>query len=241
MTKRALIVIAILILIPIIIVAVELSKFKSRNTVVAEYGGSIDVIKYDGLTLHRVDGEEDYNFLFGDYLGKVGDALTGAALYLVKDDMSGGYYAIADGNNRILYTESGKLIDGVRGEKSRVTRVVFNDHLVTETDADRIETLTSMAGKKVSVDMSEYPRFESYDLYLAFDGSAIVTEHLGRLILLAERDRWIFVSAAELDAAEETYGSEMKKAVYTAELITDTELERLLTAYFTDAADDSET
>lgn len=239
MTKRALVVIAILILIPIIIVAVGISKFKSRNTVVAEYGGSIDIIEYGDLTLHRVRGEEEYNFRFGEFLGKVGDRLTGASLYLVKDDENCDYYAIADGTKRILYTESGELTDGIRGENSVVTRVVFDDYLIEETDAEDIALITGIEGKKVSVDMTENQSYKYYDLYLSFDGSAILTEYYGRLILLTERDRWIYISPEELEIAKEEYGDEIGESVYVAELITDKELGKLLESYFTDKPADT--
>lgn len=239
MTKRALAVIVILILIPIIVVAVGISKFKSRNTVVAEYGGSIDIIEYGDLTLHRVSGEEEYNFRFGEFLGKIGDPLTGASLYLVKDDESGEYYAIADGSKRILYTESGKLTDGVHSENSRVTRVVFDDYLIEETKAGNIALITGIESKKVSVDMSENKSFKYYDLYLSFDGSAILTEYYGRLILLTEREKWIFISPEELRIAEEEYGDEIADAVYVADLISDKDLEDLLESYFTNKPTDT--
>jgi len=234
MTKRALIVIFILILIPIIVVATAISKFKSNNVVVAKYGGSIDVIEYDGMTLHRVAGEEDYNFRFGKYLGKVGSALTGASLYLVADDDSGDYYAIADGAARILYTKNGKLPDGVRKEDSKITRIVFDDYLIEEIDPDNIAVFENMAGKKVSVDMSQYKQFKYYDLYLSFDGSAILTEYLGRLIFLIERESWIFLTPEALAEAEEEYGKEIADAEYIAELISDVELKDLLDSYFED-------
>lgn len=240
MTKRALIVIAVLILIPIIIVAVGVSKFKNRNTVVAEYGGNVDIIEYDGKTLHRVSGEDEYNFRFGKYLGKVESALTGASLYLVADDESGEYYAIADGSKRILYTESGELTDGIRRPGSIVTRIVFDDYLIEETEEENIALIESAGGKKVSVDMSEYKSFKYYDLYLSFDGSAILTEHFGRMILLTERESWLYISPEALEAAQEEYGDEIGETVYVADLIPDGELVDLLDSYFTDKAEKTE-
>lgn len=240
MTKRALIVIGVLILIPIIVVFAAISKFKSNNTVVAEYGGSVDIIKYDGKTLHRVNGEDEYNFRFGEYLGKVGSSLTGASLYLVADDESGDYFAIADGSERILYTESGELTDGVRTPDSIVTRIVFDNYLIEETDADDIALFGNAVGKKVSVDMSQYKQFKYYDLYLSFDGSAILTEYYGKLIFLTERESWIFLTPEAIASAEEEYGEEIGEAVYIAELISDSELEDLLASYFSDKGKEPE-
>ncbi len=231
MTKRALFVIAILILIPIIVVAVGISKFKEKNVVVAEYAGSIDAIEYDSVTLRRVPGDEEYNFKFGEYLGKVGDPLTGASLYRVADDKTEKYYAIADGTKRILYTRSGKLTDGVRKDNSEITRIVFDNYLIEETDSEALALLCGISGKKVSLDMSEYEGFKYYDLYLSFDGSAILTEYYGRLFYLTSRELWLFVTPEDRETAEEEYGDEVEETVYIAQLISDEELTELLDSY----------
>ena len=231
MTKRALLVIAILILIPIIVVAVAISKFKEKNIVVAAYAGSIDAIDYDSVTLHKVSGENEYNFKFGEYLGKIGDPLTGASLYRVADDETGKYFAIADGTKRILYTRSGKLADGIRRDNSEITRIIFDDFYIEETDSDNIALLGNVGGRRVSLDMSEYDGFKYYDLYLSFDGSAIVTEYYGRLFYLTKRELWLFVTPDERAIAEENYGDEIAETVYVAELISDEALIELLDSY----------
>ena len=231
MTKRALIVIAILILIPIIVVAVSISKFKEKNVVVAEYAGSVDAIEYDSVTLRRVPGDDEYNFRFGEYLGKVGDPLTGASLYRVADDKTEKYFAIADGTKRILYTRSGKLVDGVRSENSKITRIVFDNYLIEEADEENIALLAGLSGKKVSLDMSEYKSFKYYDLFLSFDGSAILTEYYGRIFYLTDRELWLFVTPEERELAEEEYGDEIEETVYIAQLISDEALTELLDSY----------
>lgn len=230
MTKRALIVILILILIPIVVVTVAVSKFKEKNAVVAKYDGSVGVIEYDGMTLRRVPGEDEYNFRFGEYLGKVGDRLTGASLYRVEGDETGKYFAIADGTSKILYTKNGKLVDGIRKSDSVVTRMVFDDYLTEVTEEEDIAVLSSAGGKKVSLDMSEHDDFKYYDLYLSLDGSAILTEHFGRLIYLPSREMWLLVTPAELEAAKEEY-DELAETVYVAERISDKELTALLDHY----------
>jgi len=234
MTKRALIIIAILILIPIIVVVYGISKFKERNIVVAEYGGSIDIIEYDGMTLHKVHGEEDYNFRFGKFLGKVGNRLTGASLYLVAEDETGKYYAIADGTKRILYTESGELVDGSHTDNSQITRLVFDDYLVEEKDPENISKLIGAERKTVSVDMSEYSVFKYYDIYLSFDGSAVLTECAGRLIYLTELEKWLFLSPEAISAAEEEYGEKIEDSMFVAELVSDNDAVSLLESYFPD-------
>ncbi len=240
MTKKALIVIAIIILIPIITVLVAFGNFKDENRVVAQYGENINIIEYDGLTLLRVEGDFEYIFRFGEYLGKVGDEFTGAPLYRVADDESGHYYAIAEGSRRVLYTETGRLIDGERAENSAVTRVIFDRYLVEETDAEDIALITGLSGKRVSVDMSSYKQFKYYDLYLSFDGSAIVTEYFGRLIYLTEREDWIFIAPADREAAEDEYGDEIAETVYTATLIGDGAAELLLDSYFEEKTEETE-
>ncbi len=230
MTKRALIVIAIIVLVPIITVMAALVGFKGDNGVVAAYGDSIDIIEYDGMTLRRVGGE--YTFRFGEYLGKVGDGFTGAPLYRVADDGSGSYYAIAEGAERVLYTKTGELIDGVRETKSYVTRVIFDDYLIEEKDMNDIALIMAADGKKVSVDMAKYKSFRYYDLYLSFDGSAIVTEYFGRLLYLVERETWIYVTPEEREAVEKEYGDKIPKSVYIGDVIEDGELSELLDSYF---------
>jgi hypothetical protein len=231
MTKRALIVIAILILIPIIVVAVSISKFKKKNVVVAEYAGSIEAIEYDSVTLRRVPGDDEYNFKFGEYLGKIGDPLTGASLYRVAGDKTEKYYAIADGTKRILYTRSGKLVDGVRSENSEITRIVFDNYLIEETDGENIKLLSNLCGRRVSLDTSEHKGFRYYDLYLSFDGSAILTEYYGRLFYLPDRELWLFVSPEDRESAEEEYGDEIEETVYVASVLSDEALTDLLDSY----------
>ena len=232
MTKRALIVIAVILLIPILFVCYELRGFMSGNEIVAEYGGNVNIIEYNGKTLHRVGGVE-YNFRFGEYLGKIGDSLRGAPFYLVADDDSGKYYAIADGKEKILYTESGKLTDGVRTQHSRVTRMVFDDYLVIEEKNDNINSLIGAQVRRVSVDLSDYKNgYKYYDVYLSFDGSAILTEYYGRYLYLTEKEIWLFVSAEDVAAAEDAYGEDLSETVYVADMLTDEDSKAVLNSYF---------
>ena len=232
MTRRALVVIALLMILPLIVANYAFGKFKDMNRVVAEYYGSVEVIEYEGIRLRRVEGSEEYYFRLGEYLGKVGDSLTGAPLYRVRDDDTGSYYAIADGKNTILYTAPGKLVDGVKTQYSIATLLIFDNFLIVEDEPEIIGKIIELTGKKVSVDMSNYPAFGYYDIRLAFDYSAIVTERFGRLIYLTERESWIFVSPEDLALAEEEYGGEIEETVYRATLISDESLIKLLDSYF---------
>ena len=240
MTRRALVLIALLMILPVIVALYALRQWRGENRVVAEYVGSVDIIKYDEKILRRVEGAGDYRFLFGEYLGKVGDPLTGAPLYRVLDDDTGEYYAIAEGNKKILYTSTGKLVDGIKGEDSFATLLIFDDFLIVENYVDVIEKLTGISGKRVSVDMSNYLNFRYYDLYLAYDGSAIVTEYFGRMIYISDRESWVYVSPEDLILAEEEYGDEIDETVYLALLISDDEITALLDSYFDKKADVTE-
>ena len=239
MTKRALAVIAILMILPIVVALYAVGKYKEKNQVVAEYYGGVDVIEYDGIKLRRVEGAEEYRFRLGEYLGRVGDALTGAPLYRVLNDETGAYYAIAEGKSRILYTESGKLVDGIKGEDSTPTLLVFDDFLIVEEYAYIIAKITGISGKRVSVDMSKFPEFKYYDLYLAFDSSAIVTEYFGRLIYLTERESWILISPEDIELAAEEYGDEIDETVYFATLISDEEVSDLIDSYFEEKTEET--
>ncbi len=240
MTKRALALIALLMIMPIVVALYAVGKYKEKNQVVAEYCGGVDVIEYDGVKLRRVEGAEEYRFRLGEYLGKVGDPITGAPLYRVLDDKTGSYFAIAEGKKRILYTSTGKLVDGIKGDDSIATLLVFDDFLVVENYVDIIEKITGITGKRVSVDMSKFSGFKYYDLYLAFDGSAIVTAHFGRLIYLSERESWIFISPEDLSAATEEYGDEIDETVYLATLISDEEMSDLINSYFENKTEETE-
>ena len=147
MTKRALAVIAILMILPIVVALYAVEKYKENNQVVAEYCGGLDIIEYDGVKLRRVEGAEEYRFRLGEYLGKVENVLTGAPLYRLLDDETGSYFAIVEGKSRILYSKSGKLVDGVKGEDSIATLLVFDDFLVVEKYVDIIEKITGASGK----------------------------------------------------------------------------------------------
>ena len=232
MTRRALIVIAVIVLLPMLFVGYKLMGFNEENRVVAEYGNNVDIIEYDGKILYKVSGVE-YNFRFGEYLGKVGDSLTGAPLYLVADDASGKYYAIAEGKEKILYTESGELVDGVRTPFSRVTRFVLDDYLVEEENLHSINMLTGIQGRRVSVDLSDYKnKYKYYDVYLSFDESAILTEYYGRFVYLTEKELWLFVTSEDVATAEEKYGGDLSETVYVADMLTDEEAIELLNSYF---------
>ena len=151
----------------------------------------------------------------------------------MADDASGKYYAIAEGKEKILYTESGELVDGVRTPFSRVTRFVLDDYLVKEENLHSINMLTGIQGRRVSVDLSDYKnKYKYYDVYLSFDESAILTEYYGRFVYLTEKEMWLFVTSEDVATAEEKYGGDLSETVYVADMLTDEEAIELLNSYF---------
>ncbi len=239
MTKRALVVIALLMILPIAVAVYAFGKFKDINPVVAEYVDGVEVIEYEGMILRRVEGAEEYRFRLGEFLGKVDDPITGAPLYRLLDDTTDSYFAIAEGDKRLLYTKTGSLTDGVKGEDSIATLLVFDDFLIVEADTENIAKIIGLSGKTVSVDMSKYPAYRYYDIYLAYDSSAIVTEYFCRLLYLTERESWICISPENLDLAAEEYGDDISETVYHATLIADEELSDLLNSYFEEKTEET--
>ncbi|MBO7377059.1 MAG: hypothetical protein J6V01_08185 [Clostridia bacterium] len=118
MTKRALIVIAIIIIIPVAITVYYFIGWRSDNPVVADWKGDTSTVSYHGTELHEVPGSSVYRFSVGKYLGKIADRLTGASLYRVEGDESGGLYAVVDSARTRLFTSGVPVPAGAfSGEK----------------------------------------------------------------------------------------------------------------------------
>ena len=222
MTKKTWIVLGIIFLIPLVIIAVTVSKYNKRNPVVAEYAERVDIISYNGMTLHAVPGEDGYSFRYGEYLGKVSDPLYGASLYRVRDDATGKYYALADGDRNVLYTESGKLIDGVYDFITPVTRIIIGNYRYVADDSDTVTMFTSLDYNERTpyefipsecVDDKGNRTYEEYLIRVCYGGSAICTGNIGRLIYLTDTKKWIYLSPDVIKEAEETENT-AKNPVY---------------------------
>lgn len=239
MSKRALVVIAIIIALPLLVTLFAYCSYCADNPVVATYGGDVRIIIYEEEQYHAVDGEGEYMFRFGEYLGRINDRTFGASLYRVMDDESGEYLAIADGQKRILYTRSGELEDGVRSDESELTRVVLDNFAIIEENTENIALLSVLdkAVERVSIDMSAYvgedgeKLYEYYDVYFSFDGSAIVTEHNGRILHMTEKNKWYYVTNQALEEALSLYGESVTETTYSASPISDVSTIKLLMSY----------
>jgi hypothetical protein len=209
MTKRALIIIAVLMILPVLAALVFYSRWKAGNRVVATYGDSVDQVIYGKKTLNRIDGAGDYLFRFGDYLGKVDDRLFGTQLYTLRDDESGKYYVIAGKDGGILLSETGLMADGLPSEDSSVTRLILGRYLAFTDEGSEIAVL--LGGEKDPA-VSPYARSEygdgkasEYPVSVCYDGSAVATGKAGFFVHLTEKNRWLYVSETESERAETAF------------------------------------
>ncbi len=240
MSKKTLIIIAILILLPIIVTLCSYLNYRNNNPVVASYDGNVTRINYDGKTLIAVEGEENYRFRYGKYLGKIGDSNFGPSLYRVLDDETEEYYAVADRDKNILYTESGKLEDGIKTDENFVTRLVFDDYSVviegisakTVSEAFSGESSTSFKMKPSSYrDENGKYQYRVYDIWVSFGGSAILTANTGKLYYLTEEKIWVFAPMDAYEEAVEEYGENDKKLVFDAYRVDDAAARLILSEY----------
>jgi hypothetical protein len=241
MTKKALIIIGIIILIPILVTIFFYLDYCRDNPVVAQYDGDVTRIVYKGTTLIAVDSEENYyTFRYGEYLGKIGDRDFGASLYRVRDDKSGEYYAVADREKNLLYTESGVLADGVKGENSKVSRIVFDNYATVIDGADAEKVHSALCGESASefefkpsryLDENEKKLYKMYDLSVAYDGSAIVTDKIGKLYYLQTLKKWVFVPLDVYEEGVDEYGESSSKLVFASYMVDDAAADLIIKSY----------
>lgn len=225
MSKRALIVIGVIILLPIMFTLFFYISYCGDNPLVASYDGDVTRISYKDKILVAVDGEENYRFRYGEYLGKIGDRNFGPSLYRVRDDEGGCYYAVADRDKDLLYTESGLLEDGVKTGNSTVTRLVFDNYsvIIEAFEAQTVSNALSGAdAEQIELKPAKYrdengkDQYRIYDIWLSYDGSAILTENVGKLFYLTEEKTWAFVPLETYEEGIEKYGESSSKLVFGA-------------------------
>jgi hypothetical protein len=240
MSKRALIVIGALALLPIIITLCVYISYCADNPVVASYDGDVTRISYDGKTLIAVGMEEDYRFRYGEYLGKIGDRNFGPSLYRVLDDENGCYYAVADRDRNILYTESGELEDGMKTEGSTVTRLVFDSYSVIIEGSKAQSVSAAFMGdgaEKIEMKPSTYrdddgnKQYRVYDIWFSYDGSAVLTENAGKLFYLTEEKMWVFVPLEIYEEGVEEYGESSSKLVLESYIVRSAAARLILSEY----------
>lgn len=206
MTKRALIIIAVLMILPVLVVIDRYKDWKTKNETVAEYGESVDEVIYGEKKLLKVEGSDEYIFRPGKYLGKVGDRYFGTQLYLLRDDESDGYYVMAGNDGYVLMNESGKMTDGLRRQSSSITRAIIDDYASYTDDADEIKLLTGGYGldRGFTFTPSDYGEgeYSEFTVGVCFDGSAVSTEKICRFIFIKEKNKWIRLEERDVADAE---------------------------------------
>lgn len=260
MTKKAFFIICLLIIIPIALTAWLVVRYFNGNPVVAKFGGDVQTIMFRGRELHAVPGDDTYLFRFGTYLGKVGDKITGPSLYRVRDDKTGGYFAIADGERSVLFTMTGTLIDGLPtdadGNPSTVTRVIVNDYYFYSEADVRISDFVDFehAGATVEFKPSEFVRkaeddeeedevlYTVYRIRYCFNGSAVSRRTSGRLFYFTETKSWIYVDEEKYAAAVAEYGEKSEALVLAGFRVEDSQRAvNLRAALVSNRADTTET
>ena len=206
MTKRALIVICVLMLLPVAVVVKNYREWKGENETVASYGQSTDEIIYGSSLLKKVEGSEEYLFRKGSYLGKIGDRYFGSQLYTLMDDSDGDYYVMAGNDGLVLLSETGRMTDGIKGANSTVTRIIAGDYVMYTDDEEKIELFLSSDSyeKTVKFVPDDYSdgEYASFRIMYCYDASPVATGNAGFVVKLNEKNRWLWISAkAEEDAS----------------------------------------
>ncbi len=226
MTKRAAAVILLLLIIPAVFAVRGYVKWKQENRHVAEYGESIDEIIVGVDTFKAVknagdggaegkEGEEEFMFELGEFVGKVGGSLTGAPLYRVKNDTKELYYAVVGERGPVLFSESGRLEDV--DPDGGITALSFNSFRYRTDDRGVIGALEAIAASKdspatfvpsdyatagekkaaggaIGIDSPGIAGFRVFRVRTCLGGSAVATGSLGRIVLITGRNRWYFIS-----------------------------------------------
>ncbi len=235
MSKKALIIIAIIILIPVLITIAAVSDWKRENEVVAEYGDNINTVIYGKLTLHEVPDNDSYMAEPGVFIGKVGDRLLGAGLYTLKYDTSGEIWALVTEKGTVIYTESGSLPAAAYAGES-VTRIFFDSFQNPVASKENVALLTeafSLSSSSVSWTPDKDEKTVSREIHYCYDGCAVSTVTVGTLIYFDKTGRWFYLpSEGKKSAEEEAAASGNTEAVYTVYRLESASVRRLLKSLF---------
>ncbi|MBP5173664.1 MAG: hypothetical protein ILP01_01830 [Clostridia bacterium] len=241
MTKRAAVIIALLLLLPAVAGAILYSKWKAKNPVVARYGDTVYEIVYDGDSYFRVDGSDELGFQLGDYLGKIGDRMTGAPVYCVKRDLTGEYLAVPGDGGVFLYTVSGRLADGEPSTPDRITALSFSRFSVFVDDPEEIVGLLALFQSETGTVFrpSDWDGSENKEDSLSYDitsdslpgctvwrveacygGSAVAAGKLGWVLKTNRKNSWYFIpeSSAEISDRQLESGETGQREYLAAEI-----------------------
>ncbi len=217
MTKRAWIVIAVIILVPVFVTLHFFIRWKRNNPVVADWKGDTSVVAYRDLELHEVIGSSAYRFRTGKFIGKIADRLTGPSLFRIEGDDSLELFAVADSSGRRIYTAgapvpagafSGDVVTGVFAPSGS-----YSDDEVLCAD---VAMILADRSAPYRFDTDDLAKVHQYEIYVCWDGSCVSANCPGVIAGPTERGRWYFIPAAE-DVPEEAATTAAESGEETAE------------------------
>jgi len=204
MTKRAWIVIAIIICVPVLVTLHFFIRWRRDNPVVADWKGDTSVVAYRDLELHEVIGSSAYRFRTGKFIGKIADRLTGPSLFRIEGDAGLELYAVADSSGRRIYTAGAPIPDGAfSGEKVTGVFAPSGSYSDDEVLCDDLAMILADRSAPYRFDPDDLAKVHQYEIYVCWDGSCVSANCPGVIAGPTERGRWYFIPAAE-EVPEET-------------------------------------
>lgn len=216
MTKRALIIISSLILLPLLITLTVWSVTRIKNPVVAQWDDNMTGITYKGESYLPVGKVGERLFSVGKYLGRIGNSRHGAPLYLVRGDSAGYLCYAAEGEKLVLLSKTGKPLDGTGSgmpEKIRLGKTVTDKSdeiavLMSLDDLTDPEKVTDDDDLPIVFSTKKYKgKYTKYKLWEYRGGSAIGLDSGARLYHMDETGNWYYVTAADAARAESEEGA----------------------------------
>ncbi len=228
MTKRAMIIISALIILPLIITAVAWSSARKQNRVVAQWDEDRVSVIYNGERYSPVGKVGERKFSTGEYLGKIGDSLFGAPLYRVKDDSAGYLCCAKDGKTLILFSKTGLPLDGIP-DGGVPGELIFNGERISDAESIALlRSLEALTDPAKVTDRDDMPtdfstkkykgKYTMYKIWEVWGGSAVALDSGVRLFHMNETGNWYFVTIADAAKAE---AKEAEYFTYTARPLKD--------------------
>ncbi len=230
MTKRALIIISVLILLPLVITLVAWTATRIKNPVVAEWDDDMSGITYKGESYLPVGKVGERLFSVGKYLGKIGSSRYGAPLYLVKGDSLGYLCYAAEGEQLVLLSKNGKPLEGdTSGMPDKIklgkSTTDVKDEISLLLSLDLLtdpEKVTDDDDMPIVFSTKKYKgKYTKYKLWEYRGDGAIGIDSGARLYHMDETGNWYYVTAADAVRAESEEGATY--FTYTARPLRDME------------------
>lgn len=212
MTKKALIIISALLVLPILVTLISLLGLKLRNPVVAEWDDDMIGITYKGEHYLPVGKVGERLFSHGKYLGRIGDSFYGSPLYLVADDSAGYLCCAYDEDLLILLSKTGLPLEDTSTaglpNKIKLGKTITDDK-DTITQLRSLDELTDPAqftdddDLPISLNTEKYKgKYTKYKIWEYRENAAIGLDSGVRLYHMDESGNWYYVTAEDAKAAE---------------------------------------